>query len=187
MQTKASETVISEVLEKGNEYQDDNTDVLGVRYVCDYIPVYQTGTEEIVGMLFIGKCYDEVHAIVHNTKMYTGMVTLFNMIVIALIVYAIAYKLVKNISQGISYVMQIEEEHLGFSMDDKLLTRKDIVGDLCRSIKELEKRLYSIVEGVLNQCDILKETTNFSSRQTEDAIASVMQIDQTIQDIASDL
>lgn len=185
LQTKASDTVVNEVLEKGNEYQNSNTDVLGVRYVCYYIPVYQTGTEEIVGMLFVGKSYDEVHEIVHNTKAYTGVCTLFMMIAIALIVYVIAYKLVKSISQGISYVMQIEEGHLGFPMEAKLLARKDIIGDLCRSIKELEKRLYSIVEGVMNQCDVLKETTDFSSKQTEDAIASVMQIDQTIQEIAS--
>ena len=185
LQTKASDAVIDEVLKKGNEYQSSNTDVLGTRYVCYYVPVYQPGTEEIVGMLFIGKSYDEVHEIVHNTKLYTGVCTFFMMIVIALIVYLIAYKLVKNISQGISYVAQIENGHLGFPMEQKLLTRKDVVGDLCRSIRELEKKMYSIVEGVLNQCNILKETTDFSTKQTEDAIASVVQIDQTIQEIAS--
>lgn len=183
--TQASGTVVDEVLGKENEYQNNNVDVLGVRYVGYYVPVYQTGTSDVAGMLFVGKNYDDVHEIVHDTKIYTGIFTLFLTIIIAIFVYAIAYQLVKNISKGISYVSMIEEGHLGFKMEPKLLTRKDVIGDLCRSIKGLEKRLGSIVEGVQKQCQVLEETTNYSCKQTEDAISSVMQIDKTIQGIAS--
>lgn len=185
LNTKASDTVINEVLEKGNEYQDDNIDVLGVRYVGYYIPLYQTNTKDIAGMLFIGKSYDEVHAIVHDTKAYTGVFSLSMTLIITIVVYAIAYQLVKNISKGISYVTKIGEGNLGFKMEAKLLTRKDIIGDLCRSIKELEKKLRSIIEDIQNQSSILNETTNYSYKQTEEAISSVVQIDKTIQDIAN--
>ena len=170
---------------KGNEYQNDDIDVLGVQYVGYYIPVYQPNTTNVAGMLFVGKDYDEVHAIVHDTKAYTGIFTLFLTILIAIVVYAIAYKLVKNISKSISYVTMIEEGHLGFKIDEKLLNRKDVIGDLSRSIKELEKRLANIVEGVQNQCTVLNETTDYSFSQTQDAISSVMQIDRNIQGIAS--
>ncbi|MDD5948659.1 MAG: methyl-accepting chemotaxis protein, partial [Lachnospiraceae bacterium] len=133
----------------------------------------------------VGKSYDEVHAIVHDTKVYTGLFTLIMVIIIIVVVYVIAYQLVKNISKGISYVSMIEEGHLGFSMEEKLLNRKDVVGDLCRSIKELEKSLCSIVEGVKEQCKVLSQTTSYSSQQTQDAISSVVQIDKNIQDIAT--
>lgn len=136
-------------------------------------------------MLFVGKSYDTVHAIVHDTKKYIGIFTMILMILIIAIVYLIAYQLVKNITKGISYVSMIEQGHLGFLMEKKLLNRKDVVGDLCRSIKELEKSLCSIVEGVKEQCDVLRQTTDYSSQQTQDAIASVVQIDKTIQDIAA--
>lgn len=184
LNTKVSGTVVDEVLTKGNEYKSNNADVLGVRYVCYYIPIYQTGTADIAGMLFVGKSYDEVHSIVHDTKKYTGLFTLVTTIVITIIVYAIAYQLVKNISKGISYVTRIEEGHLGFDMEEKLLTRKDVIGDLCRSIKGLEERLHIIIDGVQKQCDVLNETTDYSYKQTEEAISSVMQIDKTIQAIA---
>lgn len=182
--TKASGTVVDEVLQKGNEYIDDNIDVLGIRYVGYYVPVYQTGSNEVVGMLFVGKSYADIHAIVHDTKKFTGVFTFFLLIIIAVCVYAIAYQLVKNISKGISYVAMMEDGHLGFVMDDKLLTRKDVIGDLCRSIKKLEERLCTIVEGVQKQCEVLSETTDYSCKQTKDAISSVMQIDKTIQGIA---
>lgn len=183
--TKASGTVVDEVLGKGNEYQNDDIDVLGVQYVGYYIPVYQPNTTNVAGMLFVGKDYDEIHAIVHDTKTYTGLFTLILTILIAIVVYTIAYKLVKNISKSISYVTMIEEGHLGFKIDEKLLNRKDVIGDLSRSIKELEKRLGNIVEGVQNQCTVLNETTDYSFSQTQDAISSVMQIDRNIQGIAS--
>ncbi|MCI6243920.1 MAG: methyl-accepting chemotaxis protein [Agathobacter sp.] len=185
LNTKASGPVISAVLDQGKEYESDNIDILGTRYAGYYIPIYQTGTSDVIGMLFVGKSYKDVHAIVHKTKVYTGIATLFLTIIIAIIVYAIAYTLVKNISQGISYVSLIEEGHLGFKMDKKLLTRKDVIGDLCRSIKGLEKRLRSIIDDVQKQCEVLNETTNYSSKQTADAISSVKQIDQNIQNIAS--
>lgn len=185
LNTKASDTVVNEVLNRGNNYKSDSIDVLGVRYIGYYIPIYQTGSTDVAGMLFIGKPYETAHAIVHDTKKYTGIFTLFMTIIIAIVVYSIAYRLVKNISSGISYVAQIGDGNLGFRMDEKLLTRKDIVGDLCRSIKELEQKLRSIIEGVQKQCRILNETTNFSYTQTEDAISSVVEIDRTIQGIAS--
>lgn len=183
--TQASDTVIDEVLKNGNEYKSDNIDVLGNRYIGYYIPIYQPDSQNIAGMLFVGKSYDEVHSIVHDTKVYTGAFNLFLSILIAVVVYAIAYRLVKNITKGISYVTMIEDGHLGFKIDEKLLTRKDVVGDLCRSIKNLEKHLCSIVEGVQNQCNVLSETTDYSYTQTKDAISSVLQIDKTIQDIAN--
>lgn len=55
LQTKASDIVVNEVQKNENEYKNDSTDVLEVRYVSYYIPVYQTGTNDITGMLFIGR------------------------------------------------------------------------------------------------------------------------------------
>ena len=185
LNTKASDALINEVLKGGNDYQNDDVDVLGTRYACYCSPIYQTGSNDIVGMLFIGKDYDEMHAIVHNTRVWLRYMALFMTIIITVVVYPIAFILVKNITKGISYVTQIEEGHLGFDMDQKLLTRKDVVGDLCRSIQVLEQRLFDIITDVKKQCDVLSEATDYSSKQTEDAISSVMQIDKTIQDIAN--
>lgn len=185
LNTKASDALINEVLKGGNDYQNDDVDVLGTRYACYCIPIYQTDSNDIVGMLFIGKDYDEMHAIVHNTRVWLGYMALFMVIIITAVVYPIAFILVKNITKGISYVTQIEEGHLGFDMDQKLLTRKDVIGDLCRSIQVLEQRLFDIINDVKKQCDVLSEATDYSSKQTEDAISSVMQIDKTIQDIAN--
>lgn len=185
LNTKASDALINEVLKGGNDYQNDDVDVLGTRYACYCIPIYQTDSNDIVGMLFIGKDYDEMHAIVHNTRVWLRYMALFMTIIITVVVYPIAFILVKNITKGISYVTQIEEGHLGFDMDQKLLTRKDVIGDLCRSIQVLEQRLFDIITDVKKQCDVLSEATDYSSKQTEDAISSVMQIDKTIQDIAN--
>lgn len=185
LNTKASDALINEVLKGGNDYQNDDVDVLGTRYACYCIPIYQTDSNDIVGMLFIGKDYDEMHAIVHNTRVWLRYMALFMVIIITAVVYPIAFILVKNITKGISYVTQIEEGHLGFDMDQKLLTRKDVIGDLCRSIQVLEQRLFDIITDVKKQCDVLSEATDYSSKQTEDAISSVMQIDKTIQNIAN--
>ena len=182
--TKASENIIDEVLKNGNEYKSNNTDVMGIRYACCYIPVYQTGSEDVVGMIFVGREYDDMHKIVHDTKMYTGIFTLFLTVLVIAVVYAIAYRLVKNISEGISYVSMLEQGHMGFKTNEKLLVRKDVIGDLSRSIESLKQKLYEIVKNIKNQCSVLSNTATNSAKQTKEAIDSVVQIDQTIQEIA---
>ncbi|MDD6482303.1 MAG: methyl-accepting chemotaxis protein [Lachnospiraceae bacterium] len=183
--TQASEAVVSEVLKKGATYCNDNANVLGKRYVDYYLPLYQTGTKDVAGMLFLGQSYDEMHAIVHDTKSTIGLFSLFLTIILAIVAYLIAMKLVNNISTGISYVTQLEEGHLGFKMEKSLMIRKDVIGDMCRSVKHLEKKLRAIIQNMQDQCTVLEEAATTSSQRTEDAISSVMQIDQTIQNIAN--
>lgn len=185
LHTKASDTIISEVLEKGNEYQSNDTDIFGVRYVCYYLPVYQPGTKDIAGILFLGEPYENLHAIIHDTKTFLGLFTLIMTIISTVVVYAIAYKLVQSITKSISYVTMMEEGRLGFQMEENLLTRKDVIGDMCRSIKGLEKNLRSIINNIQEQCKVLDETANYSYQQTKEAISSVMQIDKNIQGIAN--
>lgn len=182
--SKASDDIVNKVLNNKSDYQSDDISIFDERYVGYYSPVYNTGTKEIAGMLFIGKKYSDIHKIVHDTKTYTGLCTVILLLIVTVIVYIIASKLVKSVYTAISYVGQIKDGHLGFNMDEKLLNRKDIIGDLCRSIKDLEKNLNTIVSGVQNQCGILNETTEYSYLQTKNAISAVKQIDKTIQDIA---
>lgn len=182
--TTASAEITEHVLKNGENYQSTNTDILGERYVSYYTPLYQPSTNEIVGMLFLGEKYDNLHEIVHSAKLSMGIGEFVMVIVTVIVVYLIAKKIVDAISKGISYVTSMSNGQLEIDMDQRLLARKDAVGDMCRSIAELNTRLLAIIRGVKEQCDVLASTANTSSAAAKDALASVEQIDETVRGIA---
>lgn len=183
--TKASDAVLEAVLNKGDTYESDKIDILGKRYVGYYVPLYQEGTNEVIGMVFLGEEYDSLHAIVHNAKAALGIGEGILLLLTILIVSLIARQMVGSISKGISYVTQIGDGKLGISMDQKILARKDIIGDMCRSIEQLDAHLLAIVKEVKGQCTVLEQTSETSAEITSDALKSVEQIDHTVRDIAN--
>lgn len=182
--TQASDEVVKAVLKNGDTYQNDNIDILGKRYVGYYVPLCQEGTDQVVGMLFLGEEYSKVHAIAHNAKGSLGIGEGILLILTIIVVYLIAQRMVRAISKGISYVTYIGEGKLGFPKDKKILERKDAIGDMCRSIEKLDDHLLAIVKGVKGQCDLLEQTSEMSAKVTSDALKSVEQIDQTVREIA---
>lgn len=182
--TKASAEVAEEVLGKGNPYQSKKIDVLGKRYIGYYLPLYQPDSKEIAGMIFLGEEYDKMHQIVHNTKAAMGVIEAIITTLTILVVYLIARKIVKTILKGISYVSLMSKGHLDFTIDQKLLNRKDALGEMCRGIMELEQQLLTIIKDVKEQCNILEQTSIQSIEASSDALESVEQIDQKVRDIA---
>ncbi|MGN0483280.1 MAG: methyl-accepting chemotaxis protein [Lachnospiraceae bacterium] len=182
--TTASAEITEHVLKKGESYKSTNTDILGKRYVSYYLPLYQPSTNEIVGMVFLGKEYDELHEIVHKAKLSMGIGEFIMIILTVVVVYLIAKRIVDAISKGIEYVTNMGEGKLEFTMDARILARKDAVGDMCRSINELDRRLLAIIGGVKEQSNVLGKTSEDSSRAAKEALASVEQIDKTVRNIA---
>lgn len=182
--TTASSEITDHVLKTGENYKTTNTDILGERYISYYTPLYQPSTNEIIGMLFLGEKYENLHKIVHRAKRSMGLIELVMVIITISCVYLTAKKIVDAISAGISHVASMNEGQLEGNMDPQLLNRKDAVGDMCRSIAGLNEHLLSIIRGVKKQCDVLSATANSSSDSARDALASIEQIDQTVRSFA---
>ena len=55
--TQATEKVVEEVLNKGNDYTADHVNVAGSDFYVYYVPMYQEGTTTPCGMVFAGKSH----------------------------------------------------------------------------------------------------------------------------------
>ena len=53
--TKASEEIVQRVLKNGEEVFVDDIQINGEDYCAYYVPLYQTGSDEIIGMVFAGE------------------------------------------------------------------------------------------------------------------------------------
>lgn len=182
--TKASDEVIEKVLKQGNDYQNRNIDILGKRYIGYYMPLYQEGTSQIAGMVFIGEDYSDVRNVVSSSfkTLFIGIIIVLLLSIV--IAYLIARHIVNAIEQGVSYVEAMSNGQIGMKVSPKLLARGDSIGNMCRGIETLNEHLSEIVNGVKQQCDKL-ETASENCMQTADVISkSINQVDKAVQDIA---
>jgi len=182
--TKASDEVVNTVLKQGNNHQDNNTQVLNKRYICYYTPIYYSDSNETAGMVFIGKKYEDIHTVIRYAKVGIGIRNAIIVIITILFVNIAAYKIVKAISHSISYVTEISKGKLGFEVSKKLVKRKDVIGDMCRSVQKLEQELTNIVKGVNEQCEILVTASDYSNKISIEASNAITQIDNAVQNIA---
>lgn len=183
--TKASDDIIETVLNQGKTYNDNNIDVLGKRYIGHYMPLYQDGSSEIVGMVFLGEEYINVRNVVSRSFKELFLGILIVLILSIIIAYLIARHIVNAIEQGVSYVETIGNGELGITVKPNLLSRNDSVGNMCRGIQTLDEGLSEIVSGVKDQCATLKETSENCMETANVINRSISQIDKAVQGIAN--
>jgi methyl-accepting chemotaxis protein len=143
--TKASDKVISEVLNNGNVYFDPDIKINGIDYYGYYIP-----TED--GMLFAGQTKDNV-----NASMKSLIISLF---IISVVVFCIsntiiimyAYSISDKISKFSALIKQLAEGKLRVSTED-IKTSLDEFYDMKNSINSLSD----------NMCRLVGQTTEIST------------------------
>ncbi|MDY4840628.1 MAG: methyl-accepting chemotaxis protein, partial [Lachnospiraceae bacterium] len=149
------------------------------------MPLYQDGSSEIIGMIFLGEEYINVRNVVSRSfkELFVGiLVVLIGSVIIA---YLIARHIVDAIEQGVSYVETIGNGQLGITVKPDLLSRNDSVGNMCRGIQTLDEGLSEIVSGVKDQCATLKETSENCTEIANVINRSISQIDKAVQGIAN--
>ena len=134
--TKASADISSLVLNKGQDYQSNQTEIFGKRYMCYYAPVYQTGTQTPVGMIFMGKEYSNVLAVVQKTLMNMLLIILVVFLIVIITSILSANSIASAIKKAILCVDQMSKGQLGIKVSKKLMERKDEIGDMCRGVKQ---------------------------------------------------
>ncbi|MBQ4282911.1 MAG: methyl-accepting chemotaxis protein [Lachnospira sp.] len=141
-----------ETLKKDRTYFADNVDVMDKKYYGYYEVIADYGGDNIV-IAFSGEPIDDVHAI-YEPIMYASIIV---MIVVALIAVALVVivisAIVKAISGSVNNLSHVAAGELNMSVDKKLTSRSDEVGDIARAIDELLKTLTEIINNI-NTCTV---------------------------------
>lgn len=101
--TRASTDVIERVLKNGEIYQDRNIEILGQKYIVSYTPIYQEGSKEVVGMIFLGTPQQTVSVIINKIRIQFLLIILCML----LLVTVIAYFLVNHIISALKKNMEL--------------------------------------------------------------------------------
>lgn len=181
---QAAEDVVNTVLVNGQEYKSDNAYVMGTKYIGYYRPLCQDGSGEVVGMIFLGEDYENVNGPVSQAAGAIAGVVLLVLVVATVDTFTSARRIVKKITQGTGYIQAIGRGQLGIEVDEKLVKRRDVIGDMCRSIRTLDQNLVDIIAQIQNQGKVLEDSAQNCSSVSRQVLDSVREIDDTIQQIS---
>lgn len=185
LNSPAGERIVEKVLQNGEEYFSNSVSLDGVMNYGYFMPVYQNGSdEEIIGMVFVGTDKESKDAVVNGIIFGIGAAVCVAMILCIGVGLKLATSISHNIKKSISIMGKVAEGDLTVWVDDKMLKRKDEIGDLSRVTVKLKDTLKGILKGISeNSASLLEasralgnaaDTTNGTMNEVQNAVSQVV-------------
>ena len=181
--TKAADAVIATVLNGGQAY-NGSAPIQGKAAQTYYIPL-KDASGKVIGMWFVG-----VYKAVVNEKINAVMMMTFGLSIIILILSSIAsYFLGSTIAKAIAMtkekMVEMENGHFNMEFHDKLLNRKDEVGQIGQSSFHMQQKIQSIVRGIQTESDNVMASTERSAISAEHVHTDLEDISATTEELSA--
>lgn len=125
--TKMSKEVY-DTLQTGKDYYASDLKLFGTPYSGYYVPLYQPGSDKVVGSIFCGRSQEEVNEAVRNT-IISMMLPMLLVFVIAIVTgMFIVTRIVKHLDGAVGNLGTLSDGILNLEMKKDLVVRKDEVG-----------------------------------------------------------
>ena len=185
LNSPAGDRIVEKVLQNGEEYFSSAVSLDGVMNYGYFMPVYQNGSDdEIIGMVFVGTDKENKDAVVNGIIFGIGAAVCVAMILCIGVGLKLATSISHNIKKSISIMGKVAEGDLTVWVDDKMLKRKDEIGDLSRVTVKLKETLKGILKGISeNSASLLEasralgnaaDTTNGTMNEVQNAVSQVV-------------
>lgn len=185
LNSPAGDRIVEKVLQNGEEYFSSAVSLDGVMNYGYFMPVYQNGSDdEIIGMVFVGTDKENKDAVVNGIIFGIGAAVCVAMILCMGVGLKLATSISHNIKKSIGIMGKVAEGDLTVWVDDKMLKRKDEIGDLSRVTVKLKDTLKGILKGISeNSASLLEasralgnaaDTTNGTMNEVQNAVSQVV-------------
>ena len=185
LNSPAGDRIVEKVLQNGEEYFSNSVSLDGVMNYGYFMPVYQNGSDdEIIGMVFVGTDKESKDAVVNGIIFGIGAAVCVAMILCIGVGLKLATSISRNIKKSIGIMGKVAEGDLTVWVDDKMLKRKDEIGDLSRVTVKLKDTLKGILKGISQNSESLLEasralgnaadTTNGTMNEVQNAVSQVV-------------
>ena len=181
--TKASDTVINEVLKSGNEYLAQNFEIAGQDWYAYYIPM-KNSDGSVVGMVFAGR---DTSVVVNNMKaagraiIATFLIFFVFSVVVARILISRSTKSIRDIISGLK---QLQEGDLFFYIDDKTFQRKDELGIIAETSAQVRDKLQDVISVTKKLSSDVSESGISLAKSAESASQVAEQVTNAVEDIS---
>lgn len=181
--TKASDKVIKEVMEKGNNYEDSDIIIDGMEYYGYYIP-WENSDGDIVGMIFAGRKSAEQNAFIRNKCFALFGIAAFILIVSAIISIIWAMDIASGVKGAEKALEQMVSGNLNVVINPKALKRTDEIGEMNRAMEKFTIKMKEIMTNIKNLSDVLLDSGNALDEMAAHTNGTTGEISMAIEEIS---
>ena len=173
----AGDVIKEKVLKEGKEYFSKSVSLDGVSTYGYYLPVYQNNSDDqIIGSIFVGTNKNvKDKAINRILNMIVGSVVV--VVVLCIVVsLRMSSSISKNLKHSIDAVQTVAGGNLNVNVDEKLIKRKDEVGELSGSLVTLKNELKSTISDIARNANHLLEASDglgITAKETNNTMKDV--------------
>ena len=158
--SKAGDKIVEKVLNGGEEYFSHAVSIEGTINYGYFMPVYQNDSDsQIVGMVFVGTNKHEKDAVLKQILGSIGASVGIIMLICIAVGIKLATGMSKNIKNSVELVGRMAEGDLNVWVDDKLLKKKDEIGDLSRVTITLRNAMQSTIKEITSNAKALLDAS----------------------------
>ncbi len=181
--TKAADIVIQTVLNDKQTYLG-SADVQGKAALTYYMPL-EDESGAVIGIWSVGIYMDVVNESITNTMF---LIILISGVILFLGI-AVSYLLGSAIAKGIAGVKErlklMENGKFDFELEERLLKRKDEVGEIANSSKNLQLKMTEIIRGIQEESEKVKTKARQSLQNMETVNMNIEEISATTEQLSA--
>lgn len=180
----AGDKVVEEVLNKGNSYFSNNVFIDGTIYYGYYVPVYESEGDSVpVGMVFAGVNKRETLADAMSIILMLIVVVVVVMLVCMAVGVFVSASISRGLKRSIANVQAVSDGRLNVVFDKASRTKKDEIGDLTRSIENLQTALRNIIGGIGESTGLLVNSSDNLNHIAQETFENVSNVQKAVEEI----
>ena len=158
--SRAGDKIVEKVLKGGEEYFSSAVSIEGELNSGYFMPVHQNDSDnQIIGMIFVGTNLKEKEAVVKRILSSICSSVIVAMLICIAVGIRLAGSMSRNIKTSIQLVGRLAEGNLDVWVDDKLLKKKDEIGELSRVTITLRDTMRSTIKEITDNAKALLEAS----------------------------
>ncbi len=181
----AGEKIVQKVLNGGEEYFSKAVSIDGTLNYGYYMPVYQNGgSGQPIGMIFVGINKEEKDAAINRILLTVVLSVCVIMLVCIVVSTKVAASISGNIKSSIEVVGKVADGNLDVWVEEKMLSRRDEIGDLSRVTITLRDAMKSTIREISKNATQLKEASETLGTAAERTNGTMKEVKHAVNLIA---
>lgn len=168
---------------RGEIYESLSIDINGEEYCACYAPL-QDRQGNIIGMVFAGAPKADIEKFI-SEKIINVLFVDAGMLILSIVAgFISAGALARVIAREEKIISELAQGNLNVQVDEKLLKRKDELGDIGRAVANLAGKLREIVGDFKKSADELSETGNSLDSMAAQSSTATDEISRAVEEIS---
>lgn len=183
--TKASKDAAQIVLTEGRTYFDQKVDVAGEEFFAYYLPIYNSGSNEPVGMVFTGMSQEEAEASIHNILFMLLRIILVTILLFVILAWIIASRIVKGVRTSVEVLGEVANGNLTVTINEKSLKRRDEIGEMLAAVAKVKGNLVYLIGQIAEKSRQVHDESQMLSEKAAGSKDRITHVERAASEIAS--